>query len=99
MIERMNNVEHRTLASPQYKRRKLEPEEGFGLKPSFGTGGGGMMGQYIQEKKEESKRAGSTQVEMVDLTSGSRSSVSNLVRTSLTYLQMMTAMLLKYNHQ
>ncbi|KAH8164314.1 hypothetical protein CIB48_g3945 [Xylaria polymorpha] len=70
MIERMNNVEHRTLASPQYKRRKLEPEEGFGLKPSFGTGGGGMMGQYIQEKKEESKRAGSTQVEMVDLTSG-----------------------------
>ncbi|TRX98329.1 hypothetical protein FHL15_000974 [Xylaria flabelliformis] len=70
MIERMNNVEHRALASPQIKRRKLELEESFESKPGFGAGGSGIIGHHIKEKREESKRNGSTQVEMVDLTSG-----------------------------
>ncbi|KAJ2988921.1 hypothetical protein NUW58_g3727 [Xylaria curta] len=70
MIERMNNVEHRTLVSPQHKRRRLETEQGFESDPGFTAGGSGMMGQHIKERREESKRASSTQVEMVDLTSG-----------------------------
>ncbi|KAI0098208.1 SNF2 family N-terminal domain-containing protein [Nemania sp. FL0031] len=70
MIERMNNVEHRALVSPQLKRRKLENGEGFESKPSFGAGGSGMMGQHMKERREESKHSLTTQVEMVDLTSG-----------------------------
>ncbi|GAW12145.1 hypothetical protein ANO14919_015030 [Xylariales sp. No.14919] len=70
MIERMNNVEHRAFASPQTKRRKLETENGFEAKPSLGGGGSGILGQHIAEKRQESKQVASTQVEMVDLTSG-----------------------------
>lgn len=82
MIERMNNLEQRTV-TPQ-KRRKVETEDGFEQKPGFGSGGSGMMGEYIKEKREEnSKRLANTQVEMVDLTSGSRSSLFER-RESLT---------------
>ncbi|KAI0542995.1 SNF2 family N-terminal domain-containing protein [Xylaria digitata] len=70
MIERMNNVEYRTFAPPQTKRRKLEPENGFEMKPGFGAGGSGILGQHIAEKRDEFKQAASTQVETVDLTSG-----------------------------
>ncbi|KAI0815779.1 SNF2 family N-terminal domain-containing protein [Xylaria sp. FL0064] len=70
MIERMNNVEHRTLVAPQNKRRKVETEDRPETKPGFGAGGSGMIGQHIAEKREESRQAASTQVEMVDLTSG-----------------------------
>ncbi|KAI1430217.1 SNF2 family N-terminal domain-containing protein [Xylaria sp. FL1777] len=70
MIERMNHVEHRSLVAPQNKRRKLEAEDGFGMRPGFGAGGSGMIGPYITEKRAESKQAASTQIEMVDLTSG-----------------------------
>ncbi|TGJ88287.1 hypothetical protein E0Z10_g413 [Xylaria hypoxylon] len=70
MIERMNNLEHRTFASPQTKRRKVETENGFETKPSFGAGGSGILSQHITEEGEESKQAARTQVEMVDLTSG-----------------------------
>ncbi|KAI0971361.1 SNF2 family N-terminal domain-containing protein [Xylaria arbuscula] len=69
MIERMNNVENRTLA-PQTKRRKVEGGDGLEAQPGFGAGGSGIIGQYITEKRAESKQAASTQVEMVDLTSG-----------------------------
>ncbi|GAP84855.2 putative transcription termination factor 2 protein [Rosellinia necatrix] len=70
MIESMNNVEHRALVSPQHKRRKVETEEGFQPKPGFAVGGGGMMGQHVNDKMEGPRHAASTQIEMVDLTSG-----------------------------
>ncbi|KAI1116900.1 SNF2 family N-terminal domain-containing protein [Nemania sp. NC0429] len=70
MIERVNNVEHRALLSPQPKRRKLEYREGLGPKPGFSSGGSGMMGQHMKEKREEYTETATTQVDMVDLTSG-----------------------------
>lgn len=73
MIERVNNVEHRALVSPQPKRRRLEFGEGLEPKSGFGPGGTGMMGQHMKEKREEHSQAATTQVDMVDLTSGSRS--------------------------
>jgi hypothetical protein len=78
MIERMNNVEHRMLASPQHKRRKLETEEGFELMPGFGMGGSGIMGQHIRESREQGfNQFASTNVETVDLTEGGRSFLRN----------------------
>lgn len=73
MIERMNNVEHRTLAPSQNKRRKLETENGFGSKPAFSAGESSILSQHIKEGGQESKQAANTRVEMVDLTSGSAS--------------------------
>lgn len=70
MIERMNNVEHRTLAPSQNKRRKLETENGFESKPTFRAGGNGILGQHVKERGQESEQAANTRVEMVDLTSG-----------------------------
>ncbi|KAK5628369.1 hypothetical protein RRF57_004084 [Xylaria bambusicola] len=70
MIERMNNVEHRTFAAPQSKRRKLEVDDGSETKPSFGAGGSGIISQHITEKRAESKQTASTQIETVDLTNG-----------------------------
>ncbi|KAI0206329.1 SNF2 family N-terminal domain-containing protein [Astrocystis sublimbata] len=69
MIERMNNVEHRTLVPPQNKRRKLELGESFESKPNFEAGGSGMLGQHLREIREQHERPGSA-VELVDLTSG-----------------------------
>lgn len=83
MIERVNNVEHRALVSPQPKRRKIEFGEGLEPKPGFGPGGSGIMGQHMKEKREEYKQAATTQVDMVDLTSGSRSPLSKVTGISL----------------
>ncbi|KAI1437179.1 SNF2 family N-terminal domain-containing protein [Xylaria sp. CBS 124048] len=66
MIERLNNVEHRTVA-PLPKRRKLETDVDSGSKSGSGIGGSGMMAQYIKETKDD-RRAANTPV--VDLTSG-----------------------------
>lgn len=98
MIERANNVEHRALVSPQPKRRRIELGEGLESKPGFGPGGSGIMGQHMKEKREEYNQAVATQVDMVDLTSGSRSPFCKVTRISLIPLQMTTAILSRSSH-
>ncbi|KAI5868628.1 SNF2 family N-terminal domain-containing protein [Durotheca rogersii] len=68
MIDRINHVEQRTLV-PQSKRRKLETEDSE-PKRAFGANGGGLVGQYVREKRgEASNHQVPTQpVEAVDLT-------------------------------
>ncbi|KAI1155188.1 SNF2 family N-terminal domain-containing protein [Nemania diffusa] len=75
MIERMSNVEHRAFVPPHQKRRKVETGEGPDSQPGFSAGGSGMMGQHMKERREEYKKAATTQVEMVDLTSGNDSDI------------------------
>ncbi|KAJ8114898.1 hypothetical protein ONZ43_g4794 [Nemania bipapillata] len=55
MIERMNNVEHRTFAPPQQKRRRLEAGDGPSSKPGLGPGGSDDEGDIVevQPKEEE----------------------------------------------
>lgn len=98
MIERMSNVEHRAFVPPHQKRRKVETGEGPDSQPGFSAGGSGMMGQHMKERREEYKKAATTQVEMVDLTSGSRSRLSIVMRTLLIYPQT-TAISSKYSHR
>ncbi|KAK8042686.1 SNF2 family DNA-dependent ATPase [Apiospora phragmitis] len=76
MIERMNHVQDRSTA-PHPKRRKVETididDSADEKAPSmFGNGGsGGMMGQYVKEKKEEAANSPSlSRADTVDLTEG-----------------------------
>ncbi|KAF7534943.1 hypothetical protein G7054_g5773 [Neopestalotiopsis clavispora] len=69
MFERMNNVQART-SMPQPKRRKVETDGDEPSSSGFGGGGGGsgMMGQYIQAKREEdAKNPALQRVDTVDL--------------------------------
>ncbi|KAK6853338.1 SNF2 family domain-containing protein [Apiospora arundinis] len=74
MIERMNNVQDRSTV-PHPKRRKVETidlDDSADEKTSsnFGHGGsGGMIGQYVKEKKEEAANSPSlSRANTVDLT-------------------------------
>ncbi|KAK8118633.1 SNF2 family DNA-dependent ATPase [Apiospora kogelbergensis] len=74
MIERMNNVQDRSTA-PHPKRRKVETidlDDSADEKVSstFGNGSsGGMIGQYVKEKKEEAANSPSlSRANTVDLT-------------------------------
>ncbi|KAI0888831.1 SNF2 family N-terminal domain-containing protein [Annulohypoxylon maeteangense] len=69
MLDRINNVEQRTFA-PQSKRRRLESEESTNPMHGFGSGGGGDIGQYIQENRQTAAnhQLPSNRVETVDLT-------------------------------
>lgn len=70
-IERMNNVQHRSVV-PQPKRRRTEDSEGVHqfMTPPV-QGGGGMLGQYVTDKRKEANSAtASPSMMTVDLTSG-----------------------------
>ncbi|KAI0020556.1 SNF2 family N-terminal domain-containing protein [Xylariomycetidae sp. FL0641] len=68
MIEQLNNVEDRTFA-PQQKRRKLDNDHGGDSRRGFGSGGNGVMGQYVKDKRQEAARGPSlAPAETVDLT-------------------------------
>jgi hypothetical protein len=67
MFERMNNVQERTSV-PQQKRRKMETEENRSTPASFGTGGGGILGQHLKDEREKAaKNAVQQRVDTVDL--------------------------------
>ncbi|KAG4217706.1 hypothetical protein PC116_g33814 [Phytophthora cactorum] len=69
MIDRMNNVEQRTF-NPQSKRRKLEIEDNTNPAHTFRSGGNGIVGQYVKERRQEggSQQRSTGPVEAVDLT-------------------------------
>ncbi|KAI1805215.1 SNF2 family N-terminal domain-containing protein [Daldinia bambusicola] len=69
MIDRINNVEQRTF-NPQTKRRKLETEDNASSAHTFRSGGGGMVGQYVKERRQDggSQQRSTGPVEAVDLT-------------------------------
>ncbi|KAK8079865.1 helicase-like transcription factor [Apiospora hydei] len=75
MIERMNHVQDRS-AAPHPKRRKVETIDlddsaDEKIPSTFGNGGGGMMGQYVKDKKEEAANSPSmSRADTVDLTEG-----------------------------
>ncbi|KAI1180728.1 SNF2 family N-terminal domain-containing protein [Nemania sp. FL0916] len=75
MIERVNNVEHRSLAPPQHKRRKVLTGDDLELNPTFGPGGSGILTHHMKEERAEPKTVRTTQVETVDLTSGNEGDV------------------------
>ncbi|KAI1823124.1 SNF2 family N-terminal domain-containing protein [Xylaria intraflava] len=77
MIERVNNIENRTVAPPLSKRRKIETQVDSELKPSFGACGSGILGQHIKEKRED-KRVTNTPIVTVDLTSGADNDVTEI---------------------
>jgi SNF2 family DNA or RNA helicase len=80
MIERMNNVQTRSVA-PEPKRRKTDSSiTGSETKKSIDGGGGGILGDYLKEKRDEGKNDFPIPVaQTVDLTSGIDS--SNLQHT------------------
>lgn len=61
---------------PEPKRRKVEAEEN-GLNPaSFGSGGSGILGQYIKDRREEAAQNPALQrVDTVDLTANGKSRI------------------------
>ncbi|KAI8689888.1 hypothetical protein LRP88_13812 [Fusarium phalaenopsidis] len=69
-IERMNNIQHRSVV-PQAKRRRVEDREGShdGQAPTV-RGGSGILGGYIQEKRKEANSSTASPAMTVDLTSG-----------------------------
>lgn len=69
-IERMNNVQDRYVL-PQAKRRKVDeadPSKDSSLVQA--RSGGGVLGSYVKDKREESSAAGSASTMTVDLTNG-----------------------------
>jgi hypothetical protein len=69
-IERMNNVQDRA-AIPQPKRRRLDENDPSKDPSSVQVrGGGGILGSYVKDKREEASPAGSASAMTVDLTSG-----------------------------
>ncbi|KAI8629027.1 SNF2 family N-terminal domain-containing protein [Xylariaceae sp. FL1651] len=70
MVERMHNIDYRTFTPAQHKRRKLETGDSSEYKHGFGNGGGGMLGQYVKDKRHELTNTTATRVETVDLTNG-----------------------------
>ncbi|KAI0150430.1 SNF2 family N-terminal domain-containing protein [Xylariaceae sp. FL1272] len=76
MIERMNNVEHRTHVAPLAKRRKLDTEASIDLQPVQARGGSGIIAHHIKEKRpdrpiDNDNNNSARKVETVDLTDGS----------------------------
>ncbi|KAH9887104.1 SNF2 family N-terminal domain-containing protein [Xylariomycetidae sp. FL2044] len=75
MIERMNNVQDRSHA-PQQKRRKLEDGNGVDAKQRFTSGSNGMISQHIKEKRQKTGQnstmgpAATVDLTTVDLTAG-----------------------------
>ncbi|KAM0563267.1 hypothetical protein ACHAPJ_000985 [Fusarium lateritium] len=69
-IERMNNVQHRSVV-PQPKRRRTEDSDGVHhiMTPPV-QGGSGILGQYVTEKRKEGNSATASPSMTVDLTSG-----------------------------
>lgn len=68
MIERMNNIEHRTF-TPQPKRRKLQNEENMDSSHGFNGRSGGVLGEHIKERREAGANYPTLKtVETVDLT-------------------------------
>lgn len=68
MIERMNNIEHRTFV-PQPKRRKLQNEEDINFSHGFNGSSGGMLGEHVKERREVAANHPTLKsVETVDLT-------------------------------
>jgi SNF2 family DNA or RNA helicase len=73
-VERIHNVQDRSDV-PQPKRRKTIAE-GDNLDPTgvYNSAGGGILGQYVQDKREEGRASPSGRgVETVDLTNGDAS--------------------------
>lgn len=70
-IERINNVQHRSVV-PQPKRRRTEDSEnGFHhiMTPQV-HGGGGILGQYVTDRRKEANGATASPSMTVDLTEG-----------------------------
>lgn len=74
MLERLNNVQDRTIA-PHPKRRKLETIELDDSadeqqnRNSFGSGGSGVLGQHVKDKRGEAAKTPSlSRMDTVDLT-------------------------------
>ncbi|KAH7238304.1 SNF2 family N-terminal domain-containing protein [Fusarium tricinctum] len=70
-IERVNNVQHRSVV-PQPKRRRTEDSEnGFHhiMTPQM-HGGGGILGQYVTDRRQEANGATASPSMTVDLTEG-----------------------------
>lgn len=69
-IERVHNVHNRSNV-PQVKRRKLEDRENSqdgAVAPV--RGGGGILGEYVKDKRKEGNGSASSQALTVDLTDG-----------------------------
>ncbi|ORY63115.1 SNF2 family N-terminal domain-containing protein [Pseudomassariella vexata] len=68
MFERQHNIQQRSSV-PQPKRRKVETDDTANQNHGFGSGGSGMMGQYVKDKREEAARIPPNKhVPTVDLT-------------------------------
>ena len=74
MLERLNNVQDRTIA-PHPKRRKLETidlddsADEQQNRNSFGSGGSGVLGQHVKDKRGEAAKTPSlSRMDTVDLT-------------------------------
>lgn len=73
MFERMNNVQER-VSMPQPKRRRVEAEDDTINPSGFGSSSGGVLGQYVKDKREEAaKNPALERVDTVDLTTASKS--------------------------
>ena len=80
-IERMNNVQNRSMV-PHAKRRKTEDGQDYATKVSIPVrSSSGMLGGYIREKRQENGLNG-FQAPTVDLTDGTRSRYTELVASA-----------------
>ncbi|KAI9171188.1 SNF2 family DNA-dependent ATPase [Paramyrothecium foliicola] len=70
-IERVSNVQNRSVA-PQPKRRKVDDSEGSqdGASVPVRSGGGGILGEYVKEKRKEGNSNLASPAMTVDLTDG-----------------------------
>ncbi|KAH7149984.1 SNF2 family DNA-dependent ATPase [Dactylonectria estremocensis] len=70
-IERMNNVQHRSTI-PQAKRRKVEDRDGSqdGSNGAPRGGNGGILGEYVKDRRMEANGSSASQAMTVDLTDG-----------------------------
>lgn len=68
-IERINNVQNRSLV-PQSKRRKLDEEQNAQGGQAVQARGSGILGDYVQEKRNEANGSTLPQAPTVDLTDG-----------------------------
>lgn len=82
MLERMHNVADRDML-PQKRRKIDDGRPADGRKAEFHGGGrGGVIGQYMREKREEGHRENLPNRAAVDLSSGLF--VSSQTREALT---------------
>lgn len=69
-VERVNNVQSRSLA-PQAKRRKVEDGSELNQGNNMPVrSGSGLLGGYVKDQRKDADGAAATQAAMVDLTNG-----------------------------